>query len=70
MCRKAGIVKLGNVAVGGTKIQAAASKHKAMSYDRMEKEKARLTAEIKAMLKQAYVTDEQEDAEYGDRRGD
>lgn len=70
MCRKAGIVKLGNVAVDGTKIQAAASKHKAMSYDRMEKEEARLTAEIEAMLKQAQATDEQEDAEYGDRRGD
>jgi len=71
MCRKAGIVKLGNVALDGTKIQAAASKHKAMSYDRMEKEEARLTAEIEAMLKQAQTTDEQEDSEYGsDRRGD
>ena len=70
MCRKAGMVKLGNVALDGTKIQAAASKHKAMSYDRMEKEEARLTAEIEAMLKQAQAIDEQEDAEYGDRRGD
>lgn len=71
MCRKAGIVKLGNVAVDGTKIQAAASKHKAMSYDRMEKEEKRLTAEIETMLKQAQAIDEQEDAEYGsNRRGD
>jgi len=70
MCRKAGIVKLGNVALDGTKIQAAASKHKAMSYDRMGKEEARLTAEIEALLKQAQETDEQEDVEYGDRRGD
>lgn len=70
MCRKAGMVKLGNVAVDGTKIQAAASKHKAMSYDRMEKEEKRLTAEIEAMLKRAQAIDEQEDAEYGDRRGD
>ena len=71
MCRKAGLVKLGNVAIDGTKIQAAASKHKAMSYDRMEKEEARLTAEIEALLKQAQLVDEQEDAEYGsDRRGD
>ena len=70
MCQKAGMVKLGNVAVDGTKIQAAASKHKAMSYDRMEKEEARLTAEIEAMFKAAQEADEQEDAEYGDRRGD
>jgi len=71
MCRKAGIVKLGNVALDGTKIQAAASKHKAMSYDRMGKEEARLTAEIEALLKRAQKTDEREDAEYGsDRRGD
>jgi len=70
MCRTAGLVKLGNVAVDGTKIQAAASKHKAMSYDRMEKEEARLTAEIETMLKQAQAIDEQEDAEYGDHRGD
>ena len=70
LCRKAGIVKLGNVALDGTKIQAAASKHKAMSYDRMEKDEARLTAEIEALLKQAQETDEKEDAEYGDRRGD
>ena len=71
MCRTAGLVKLGNVAVDGTKIQAAASKHKAMSYDRMEKEDARLTAEIAEMFRQAQAADEQEDAEYGsDRRGD
>jgi transposase len=70
MCRKADMVKLGNIALDGTKIQAAASKHKAMSYDRMEKEEARLTAEIEAMLKQAQAIDEQEDAEYGDGRGD
>ena len=71
MCRKAGMVKLGNVAIDGTKIQAAASKHKAMSYDRMEKEEARLTAEIEAMLRTAQTIDEREDAQYGsDRRGD
>ncbi|MFA6435434.1 MAG: transposase, partial [Elusimicrobiales bacterium] len=68
MCRKAGLVKLGYVAIDGTKVQAAASKHKAMSYHRMEKEEARLTAEIEAMFR---AIDEQEDAQYGsDRRGD
>ena len=66
MCRKAGIVKLGNVALDGTKIQAAASKHKAMSYDRMGKEEARLSAEIEALLKQAQETDEQEDSQQQD----
>ena len=71
MCRKAGMVKLGHVAIDGTKIQAAASKHKAMSYDRMEKEEARLTAEIEAMFRAAQAIDEQEDAQYGSNcRGD
>lgn len=71
LCQKAKLVKLGNVALDGTKIQANASKHKAMSYDRMEKEEARLTAEIEKMFKQAQSIDEQEDEKYGkDRRGD
>ncbi|MEK7992325.1 MAG: IS1182 family transposase [Planctomycetota bacterium] len=61
LCQKAGLVKLGHVALDGTKMSANASKHKAMSYARMTKEEARLQAEV----------DEQEDAEYGrDKRGD
>ncbi|MCD6427443.1 MAG: IS1182 family transposase [Caldisericaceae bacterium] len=71
LCQKAKLVKLGNVALDGTKIQANASKHKAMSYDRMEKEEERLTAEIEEMFRQAQTIDEQEDEKYGsDRRGD
>lgn len=71
LCRAAGLVKLGHVALDGTKIKANASKHKAMSYERMNKEEARLKQEVEALLRQAEELDEQEDAEYGaDRRGD
>jgi transposase len=71
LCQKAGLVKLGHVALDGTKIKANASKHKAMSYKRMQEEEARLEAEITALLKGAEVTDEEEDRRYGkNRRGD
>lgn len=71
LCQKAKLVKLGHVALDGTKIQANASKHKAMSYERMGKEEARLTAEIAAMFREAQRVDDEEDARYGkDRRGD
>ena len=71
MCQKAGIVKLGRIALDGTKIKANASKHKAMSYERMDKEEAKLKAEVEAFLRQAAEIDELEDAQYGkDKRGD
>lgn len=71
LCKKARLVKLGNVAVDGTKIQANASKHKAMSYERMGKDEARLTAEIEAMFRAAQRADDEEDALYGaDKTGD
>lgn len=71
LCQKAGMVKLGHIALDGTKMKANASKHKAMSYERMNKEEARLAAEVDALLKQAAEIDEQEDAEYGrDKSGD
>lgn len=71
LCWKAGLVKLGHVAVDGTKIKANASKHKAMSYERMNTEEARLKKEVDALLRQAEEQDELEDAEYGrNRRGD
>jgi transposase len=50
LCQRAGLVKLGHVSLDGTKILASASKHKAMSYERMKKEEARLRAEIDACL--------------------
>ena len=65
-----GLVKLGNVAIDGTKEQANASRHKAMSYGYMQKEVERLRAEIQELLARAEVTDEQEDAALGSRRGD
>ena len=66
----AGLVKLDQVAVDGTKIKAYASKHAAMSYGRMEKEERRLREDIAHYFTQVEKTDEQEDAIYGDRRGD
>jgi len=71
LCEKAGLVKLGHVAIDGTKIKANASKHKAMSYARMGETEARLKAEIEALLQQAEATDAAEDAQYGKgKRGD
>jgi transposase len=71
LCQKAGLVKLGHVALDGTKIKANASKHKAMSYRRMKETEARLESEVKALLEQAAAVDEEEDRRYGsDRRGD
>jgi len=71
LCQKAGLVKLGHVALDGTKIKANASKHKAMSYKRMKDEEARLEAEVKEMLQTAEAVDEEEDQRYGkNKRGD
>lgn len=71
LCQKAGLVKLGHVALDGTKIKANASKHKAMSYGRMQKEEERLEREIEALLRRAEEEDAREDALYGkDKRGD
>ena len=64
-CMSAGLVKLGHVAIDGTKMKANASKHKAMSHDRMQTEQARLKAEIEAYFDQAEATDAAEDKIYG-----
>src|SRR5438132_668477 len=61
LCQKAGLVKLGHVAVDGTKVQANASKHKAMSYGRMSEAEARLKAEVEELLKRAEAVDAAED---------
>jgi transposase len=66
LCKKAGLVKLGHVAFDGTKVGANASKHKAMSYKRMQEEERRLEAEVKALLAKADETDRREDAQYGE----
>ena len=64
LCQQAGLVKLGHVALDGTKVKANASKHKAMSYQRMKEKVAEL-------LRQAQAADDEEDRRYGkDKRGD
>jgi len=71
LCQKAGLLSLGNVALDGTKVKANASKHKAMSHERMLKTEAQLEAEIAALLRKAELIDAQEDARYGKgKRGD
>lgn len=71
LCREAGLAKLDHVAIDGTKVAANASKHKAMSYARMQSEEARLKADIERFLKECDAMDAEEDAKYGsDRRGD
>jgi hypothetical protein len=71
LCSRAGLVKLGHVAIDGSKIKANAGKHKAMSYKRMTETEARLEQEIQELLRQAEETDAAEDAQYGKkRRGD
>jgi len=68
---ESGAMKLGRVALDGTKIKANASKHKAMSYQRMEEKEEQLQQEVEALLDQAEATDQEEDREHGrDRRGD
>lgn len=71
LCRKAGLVKLGRVAVDGTKIKANASKHKAMSYGRMVKKEASLEQEVRELMDRAEAIDREEDQRYGrDRSGE
>jgi len=70
LCKQAGMVKLGHVALDGTKVKANASKHKAMSYGRMVKAEAELEAEVRRLLNEAEKTDAREDARFGDARGD
>src|SRR5690242_20729352 len=71
LCRRAGLVGLGHVALDGTKLRANASKHKAMSYGRMGPAEAELAAEVEGWLAQAEGADATDDAALGaDRRGD
>lgn len=65
LCAQAGLVKLGHVAVDGTKLKANASKHKAMSYGRMKKAEVELRAQVKAWFDEAERQDREEDALYG-----
>jgi transposase len=66
-----GAMKLGRVALDGSKVKAHASKHKAMSYGRMKETEKRLREEVRKLLNQAEAADQEEDSRYGrDRRGD
>jgi len=65
LCQEAGLVKLGHVALDGTKVKANASKHKAMSYKRMHKAEEELEAIVSGWLRQAEASDLREDEEHG-----
>lgn len=65
VCKESGLVKLGYVALDGTKVKANASKHKAMSYDRMVTREKELAAEVEKLLKEAEALDDKEDKQYG-----
>ena len=71
LCARAGLKTLGHVSLDGSKVQANASKHKAMSYGRMKTDEKRLAAEVEAMLRRADEVDAAENAEFGaETRGD
>lgn len=71
LCQRSGMVKLGHVAIDGTKIKANASKHKAMSYARMQQEEKQLKKDIAKLMRESEITDRSEDRCYGaDKRGD
>ncbi len=71
LCQAAGMVKLGRVALDGTRLRANASRRKAMSYARMSEKERILAAEVSALLAEAEAIDKAEDARYGkNRRGD
>jgi len=66
-----GMMKLGRVALDGSKVKANASKHKAMSYGRTKQTEKRLREEVRQLLNQAEAADQEEDSRYGrDQRGD
>ena len=71
LCQKAGLVSLGHVALDGTKLKANASRHKAMSHERMLKSERQLEEEMLALLRKAEIIDAQEDGQHGKgKRGD
>src|SRR3977135_1696371 len=70
MALEVGAVKIGRVTLDGTKVKANASKHKAMSYGRMQEKQEQLRDEVKQLLEQAEAADEEEDRRHGSQRGD
>ncbi|MGP9504430.1 transposase, partial [Specibacter sp. AOP5-B1-6] len=65
LCQAAGMVRLGKVALDGTKIRANASKHKAMSYARLTEKQKVLAQEISELMAEAKTVDADEDAKFG-----
>jgi transposase len=70
LCQELKLVRFGHISLDGSKVKANASRHKAMSYGRMQKKKDELEREVEELLKKAQRIDEEEDKEYGDKRGD
>ena len=70
LAKRTGLLKLGTVALDGTKVKANASKHKAMCYQRLGEEEERLAAEIQQLIERAEQIDAAEDELYGEARGD
>lgn len=70
LARELGLVRLGTIALDGTKVKANASKHKAMSYGRMKEQEQKLKQEIEALLERARTIDAQEDARFGADQAD
>ena len=70
MALECGAIQLGRVSLDGTKLKANASKHKAMSYGRMKEKQQQLKEEVKQLLEQAEAADQDEDRQYGGKRGD
>ncbi len=70
MALECGSIKLGRVSLDGTKVKANASKHKAMSYGRMNEKQQQLKEEVKQLLAEAEAADTAEDGKYGGQRGD
>lgn len=71
IAQEAKLVKMGTIAIDGSKVKANASKHKAMSYDRMQAEEKRLIDEIDRLARKAKDQDDSDDASFGpDFRGD
>ena len=68
LCQRAGLVKLGHVALDGTKVKANASRHKAMSYRRMQDKRVKLEAEVAELMRRAQEADDEEDARNGTER--
>ena len=71
LCRHAGLVNLGHLALDSTKVRTNASRHKAMSYGRMKEKEVQLKDELDELLRRAGEVDEEVDRRYGrDKRGD